>query len=195
MRKSKSFDCVFKCDNDIIFTRKRDVKKYAYVEDGFFRMVGVGEDAYMEFYQNNDNCYFEDDFDVLYCKALSPDSEGAFRCYNAETDEYELFERAELVDYEYAFRIVSQHGLSESKYDFEGYAEVLSGNCFVADNYISQDYPNACHQEFYKFVDENGKEYYFTEITPFFTDEQDYEQELITKEEFDKYDNERITEY
>lgn len=189
MRKSKSFDCVFKYDNDIIFTRKKDVKKYAYVEDGFFRMVGEGEAAYMEFYRNNDDCYFEDDFDVLYRKALSPDSEGAFKCYNVETDEVELFERAELVDYEHAFRIVSEHGLSESKYDFEGYAEVLSGNCFVADNYISQDYPNACHQEFYKFVDENGKEYYFTEITPFFTDEQDYVQEIITKEEFEKYEN------
>ena len=189
MRKSKSFDCVFKCDNDIIFTRKQDVKKYAYVEDGFFRMVGVGEDAYMVFYQNNDNCYFEDDFDVLYCKALSPDIEGAFRCYNAETDEYELFERAEWVDYEHTFRIVSQHGISASNYDFEGHAEVLSGNCFVADNCISHDYPNACHQEFYKFVDENSKEYYFTEITPFFIDEQDYVQELITKEEFEKYEN------
>ena len=84
MRKSKSFDCVFKCDNDIIFTRKRDVKKYAYVEDGFFRMVGEGEAAYMEFYRNNDDCYFEDDFNVLYCKALSSDSEGAFKCYNIE---------------------------------------------------------------------------------------------------------------
>ena len=114
MIRSESFDCIVKCDNDIIFTRKQDVKKYAYVEDGFFRMVGEGEDAYMEFYRNNDDCYFEEDFNGLYCRAWSPDSNGAFKCYNAETDEEELFERAEWVDYEHTLRIVSQHGISES---------------------------------------------------------------------------------
>ena len=188
MRKSESFDCIVKCNDNIMFARKQDIQEYAYVEDGFFRMEGEGDDRYMVFYRNNDDCYFEGDFNDLYCEAWSPDSKGAFKCYNAETDEEELFERAEWSDYEHTLRIVSQHGISESNYDFEGYAEVLSGNCFVADNCIRQDYPNTCHQEFYKFVDENGKEYYFTEVTPFFIDEDDYEQYYITKEEFEKYD-------
>lgn len=189
MRKTKSFDCIVKFDDNIIFTRKQDIQEYAYVEDGFFQMKGEGDDTYMVFYRNNDDCYFEDDFNDLYCESCSPYSKGTFKCYNDETGEEQLFMRAEWTDYDHSLRIVSQHGISESNYNIDGYAEILSGNCFVADNCVCQDYPNTCHQEFYKFIDENGKEYYFTEITPFFLDDHDYEQELITKDEFEKYDD------
>ena len=64
----------------------------------------------------------------------------------------------------------------------------------MASGCVSQDYPNEEHQNFFKFVADNGEIYYIKETHPFFIDDHDYIFEIITKEEFEEYDNGIVNE-
>lgn len=131
----------------------------------------------------------EDDFDELYYEADENDDNEIIEYFETfYDDEPKGFVKACWNNHDHYFRLSSQHGIGTSYYFFDTDDEVISGVCYEADYCIEQDYPNTCHQSFFKFVAEDGREFYIKKTSTFFADMQDDSFELITKEEFEEYE-------
>ena len=131
----------------------------------------------------------EDDFDELYYKAYENDDKEIIEFFETlYDDEPNGFVKACWDNHDHYLRLSSRHGINTSFYDFDEDVEINNGFCYEADYTIEKDYPNTCHQRFLKFVAYDGREFYIKETYPFFTDEQDYIFEVITKEDFEKYE-------
>lgn len=142
---------------------------------------------------SDDEPLYEGDFEDLYEEYIEFDEECGHEKFEFEDEcgEVGAYAKAEWCNYdEHRYiHLESEHGINTSIYDFGEDAEIIEGVCFIADDYISQDYPNTEHQNFFKFVSDEGKEYYIKETHPFFIDKSDYFFELINKEEFEEYDD------
>ena len=146
----------------------------------------LNEDGYMEIAENE---LWEDDFDELYYEADETDRAEDIKMFEAlYYDEPRPFVKANWDNHNHYLQLSSEHGINTSKYSFEESVEILEGVCYDSEYCIEQDYPKTPFQNFFKFVTNDGKEYYIKETHPFFIDEHDYVYELITKEEFDEYD-------
>lgn len=144
----------------------------------------LNEDGYMERAEDE---LWEDDFNELYYEADETDK-GVEMFETLYDDEPRPFVKARWDNHEHYLQLSSEHGINTSKYSFEESVEILEGVCYESEYCIEQDYPKTPFQNFFKFVTNDGKEYYIKETHPFFIDEHDYVYELITKEEFDEYD-------
>ena len=110
-----------------------------------------------------------------------------FLFYNYESDEPKLYVKADWVDFPHHKQLISEHGDRQTAYYITD-AEILSGVCFRANRRTTRNFPYHHHQEFFKFVANNGKSYYVRMTFPFFLDDSDYSYELIFKEDFDEFD-------
>ena len=131
----------------------------------------------------------EDDFDELYYEADESDNKESIEFFETlYDDEPKGFVKACWNNHDHYLRLSSQHGINTSCYDFDEGVEVISGVCYKADCCIEQDYPTTEHQNFFKFVADDGREFYIKKTSPFFSDEQDDYFEIITKEEFEEHE-------
>ena len=150
--------------------------------------------SYAQCYRLNDDGYMEkaedilreDDFDELYYEADETDKDVEM-FETLYDDEPKPFVRADWNNHDHYLRLESEHGINTSEYSFDESVEIIEGVCYDLPYYIEQDYPGTPFQNFFKFVSNDGKEYYIKETHPFFIDEHDYIYELITKEEFEEY--------
>lgn len=130
---------------------------------------------------------YEDDFDDLYYEADETDNKESIEFFETlYDDEPKGFVKACWDNHDHYLRLSSQHGINTSYYDFDEEVEVISGVCYESEYIVEQDYPNTCHQNFFKFVSEDGREFYIKKTSPFFSDEQDDYFEIIAKEEFEE---------
>ena len=152
---------------------------------------------YAQCYRVNDSGYMEraedilteDDFKDLYYKADENDKVEDIEYYETlYDDELQPFVRAKWDNHEHYFLLSLDHGINTTKYDFEESVEIIEGTCYLASEHIDQVYPETEHQSFYKFISNEGEEYYIKNTSPFFPDESDDLFELITEDEFYEYD-------
>lgn len=193
MRKTKHYNRliinseVFDCEgNERIFLfHSKQFKEIAF-NDEYAQCFRINEDGYMEIAED---VLYEDDFNELYYEADETDNKESIEFFETlYDDEPKGFVKACWDNHEHYLRLSSQHGLGTSYYFFDTYDEVISGVCYEADYCIEQDYPNTCHQSFFKFVAEDGREFYIKRTSPFFADMKDDCFEIITKEEFEEYE-------
>ena len=143
----------------------------------------LNEDGYME---RAEDVLWEDDFDELYYEADETDKDVEM-FETLYDDEPKPFVKADWNNHDHYLQLTSEHGINTSEYSFDESVEIIEGVCYDSQYYIEQDYPGTPFQNFFKFVSNDGKEYYIKETHPFFIDEHDYIYELITKEEFEEY--------
>lgn len=152
----------------------------------YARCFRLNEDGYMEIAEDVLN---EDDFDELYYEADENDDKEIIEFFETlYDDEPKGFVKACWDNHNHYLRLSSQHGINTSCYDFEEDVDVINGVCYEADYYIGLEYPITCQQYFFKFVADDGREFYIKKTHAFFADEQDNFFELITKEEFEELD-------
>lgn len=194
MKKSNRINCLIIDENNnrIFLTHSNNLDEVTY-NDGCYAKLYRLEDGVI-CNVSDDEPLYEDDFEDLYEEYTEFDEECGHEKFEFEDEYGEVgaYTKAEWCNYdEYRYiHFESEHGINTSRYDFNEDTEIIEGECFIADDYINQDYPNTEHQNFFKFVSDDGKEYYIRETHPFFIDESDYVFELIDKEEFEEYDNE-----
>lgn len=172
--------------NEMIFLFKdKEVSEIAY-NDGSYSTLYILGDLYVE---RADDVVYKEDFDNnLYYEADETDKKENIVMLDSLYDvELKPYVKADWSNHDHYLRLASEHGINVSVYDFKDDVEILEGQCYMATGYISQNYPHTEHQDFFKFVANNGKEYYIKRTTPFFLDDFDYQYELITKELFEEY--------
>ena len=181
--KSGIYDCE---DNERIFL----------CSDGSLRNIAYNDGSYAPCYHiedglmvKADDILYEQDFDALYYAADESDKPEDIEMYETPyDDEPQPFVKAGWHNHDHYLRLESEHGINTSYYDFDSDVEIIEGVCYEAASCIPQDYPNTECQSFYKFVANDGREFYIRETSPFFADEQDYTFELITEDEFSEYE-------
>lgn len=181
---------VFDCEgNERIFLfHANQLEEVAFNNEAYSyaQCYRVNEDGYME---RAEDILNEDDFDDLYYEADETDNKESIEFFETlYDDEPKGFVKACWDNHDHYLRLSSQHGINTSYYDFDEEVEVISGVCYESEYIVEQDYPNTCHQNFFKFVADDGREFYIKRTSPFFSDEQDDSFELITKEEFEEYE-------
>ena len=172
--------------NEMIFLFKdKEVSEIAY-NDGSYSTLYMLGDLYVE---RADDVVYKEDFDNnLYYEADETDKKENIVMLDSLYDvELKPYVKADWSNHDHYLRLASEHGINVSVYDFRDDVEILEGQCYMATGYISQNYSHTEHQNFFKFVANNGKEYYIKRTTPFFLDDFDYQYELITKELFEEY--------
>ena len=172
--------------NEMIFLFKdKEVSEIAY-NDGSYSTLYMLGDLYVE---RADDVVYKEDFDNnLYYEADETDKKENIVMLDSLYDvELKPYVKADWSNHDHYLRLASEHGINVSVYDFKDDVEILEGQCYMATGYISQNYSHTEHQNFFKFVANNGKEYYIKRTTPFFLDDFDYQYELITKELFEEY--------
>lgn len=146
----------------------------------------LNEDGYMEIAED---VLYENDFDKLYYEADGTDDKKIIEFFETlYDDEPKGFVKACWDNHDHYLRLSSQHGINTSYYSFDTDVYVINGVCYEADYCIEQDYPNTCQQSFFKFVADDGREFYIKRTSPFFADEQDDYFEIIAKEEFEEFE-------
>ena len=175
--------------NERIFLFHRDeLEEVAFNNEAYSyaQCYRLNDDGYME---RADDVLYEDDFDDLYYEADETDNKESIGFFETlYDDEPKGFVKACWNNHDHYLRLSSHHGINTSCYDLDEDVDVINGVCYGANYVIVQNYPNTCHQNFFKFVAEDGRDFYIKKTSPFFADEQDYFFELITKEEFEKYE-------
>lgn len=180
----------FDCDGDerIFLFHENNLETVSFNDESYSyaQCFRLNEDGYME---KAEDILYEDDFDELYYEADETDDEENIEFFETMyDDDPKGFVKACWDNHDHYLRLSSQHGINTSYYSFDTDAEVINGVCYEADYFIEQDYPNTCHQNFFKFVAEDGREFYIKKTSPFFADEHDDFFEIITKEEFEEYE-------
>lgn len=181
---SETLDCE---GNERIFLfHANQLEEIAYNNEAYSyaQCYRVNEDGYMEKAEDFLN---EDDFDELYYEADETDKDVEM-FETLYDDEPKPFVKASWYNHDHYFRLYSQHGINTSYYYFDTDIEVISGVCYEANYIVERDYPHTENQNFFKFVADDGREFYIKKTSPFFADEQDDFCEIITKEEFEEYE-------
>ena len=175
-------------DMEMIFlAHSENINEVAYNDDTFATLYEVDDSGYMD---RAADVVTENEFDELYEKYDETCDKGKeiFMFDNYHDDDPVPYVKANWDDYEHYLELESEHGINTDTYDVTN-AEIIEGVCYIASGCEAQNYPNTEHQNFFKFVADNGKIYYVKETHPFFLDECDYYFEQISKEEFEYYDN------
>ena len=178
------------CDgNECIFLfHAKQFKEIAFNDESYSyaQCFRINEDGYME---RADDILYEDDFDELYYEADENDDKENIEFFETlYDDEPKGFVKACWDNHDHTLCLSAHHGTGTTYYFFDTDVEVISGVCYEADYNIGQEYPITCHQNFFKFVADDGREFYIKKTSPFFSDEQDDYFEIITKEEFEEYE-------
>ena len=180
--------CDCKGNESIFLFHKNQLEEVVFNNESYSyaQCFRLNDDGYME---RAEDILHEDDFDELYYEADESDNKKSIEFFETlYDDEPKGFVKACWNNHDHYLRLSSQHGIGTSYYSFDADVEVISGVCYEADYRIEEDYPNTFQQNLFKFVAENGREFYIKRTSPFFTDMQDDSFELITKEEFEEHE-------
>ena len=176
----------------IFLAHSKNIEEVVYNDGSYAELYEVDDSGYMNRAADVVN---ENMFDDLYVEYDETCDEGkeVFMFENYHDDEPMPYVKAEWGPFDHYLELSSEHGINTDTYDITN-ADIIEGVCYMASGCVSQDYPNEEHQNFFKFVADNGEIYYIKETHPFFIDDHDYIFETITKEEFEEYDNGEISE-
>ena len=180
--------CDCKENESIFLFHKNQLEEVVFNNESYSyaQCFRLNNDGYME---RAEDVLCEDDFDELYYEADENDDKEIIEYFETlYDDEPKGFVKACWDNHDHYLRLSSQHGINTSCYDFDEGVEVISGVCYEADYNIGQEYPITCQQSFFKFVADDGREFYIKRTSPFFADMQDDCFEIITKEEFEEFD-------
>lgn len=176
----------------IFLAHSKNIEEVVYNDGIYTELYEVDDSGYMD---RAADVVTENKFDDLYeeyDESCDKDKE-VFMFENYHDDEPMPYVKADWDYYEHYLELESEHGINKDTYNITD-ADIIQGVCYMASGCINQDYPNEEHQNFFKFVADNGETYYIKEIHPFFIDEYDYIFDIITKDEFEEYDNGEISE-
>lgn len=176
----------------IFLAHSKNIEEVVYNDGSYTELYEVDDSGYMDI---AGDVVTEDMFDDLYEEYDKTCDKGrqVFMFENYHDDEPMPYVKAEWGNYDHCLELSSDHGINTDTYNISD-ADIIEGVCYIASGCINQDYPNEEHQNFFKFVAVNGETYYIKETHPFFIDEHDYIFEIITKDEFEEYDNGEISE-
>ena len=176
----------------IFLAHSKNIEEVVYNDGSYTELYEVDDSGYMV---RASDVVTENMFDDLYEEYDENCDKGreVFMFENYHDDEPMPYVKAEWGHFEHNLELSSDHGINTDTYDVTD-ADIIEGVCYMASGCINQDYPNEEHQNFFKFVAVNGETYYIKETHPFFIDEHDYIFEIITKDEFEEYDNGVISE-
>lgn len=186
MKKYKYSDLLIINDGNVFLAHTTNLQEVAYNDNAYSRLYQL-EDGVMK-HCTSDKLY-EEDFNNIY----SEYDEYCEKCGMKKfyfKDEYEdvcVWAKVEWDDLDHYLELETEHGINTDCYNVTD-ADIIEGDCFIADNGIEQDYPRIQTQRFFKFIADDGLEYYIKETTPFYIDQSDYIFEMIDKEEFESYD-------
>lgn len=176
----------------IFLAHSKNIEEVVYNDGSYTELYEVDDSGYMD---RAGDVVTENKFDDLYEEYDESCDKGKeiFMFENYHDDDPMPYVKAIWDNYEHNLVLESEHGINKEYYDITD-ADIIEGVCYMASGCILQNYPSHEHQNFFKFVSNDGKEYYIKETHPFFIDEHDYVFEIITKEEFEEYDNAEISE-
>ena len=176
----------------IFLVHSKNIEEVVYNDGSYTVLYEVDDSGYMNRAADVVNENMFDDLYVEYGETCD-EGKGVFMFDNYHDDEPMPYVKAEWGSFDHYLELSSEHGINTDTYDITN-ADIIEGVCYMASGCVSQDYPNEEHQNFFKFVADNGEIYYIKETHPFFIDDHDYIFETITKEEFEEYDNGEISE-
>ena len=176
----------------IFLAHSKNIEEVVYNDGSYTVLYELDDSGYMVRAADVVN---ENMFDDLYVEYDETCDEGreVFMFENYHDDEPMPYVKAEWGPFDHYLELSSEHGINTNTYDITD-ADIIEGVCYMASGCVTQDYPNEEHQNFFKFVANNGETYYIKKTHPFFIDDHDYVFEIITKEEFEEYDNGEISE-
>ena len=176
----------------IFLAHSKNIEEVVYNDGSYTVLYELDDSGYMVRAADVVN---ENMFDDLYVEYDETCDEGreVFMFENYHDDEPMPYVKAEWGPFDHYLELSSEHGINTNTYDITD-ADIIEGVCYIASGCVTQDYPNEEHQNFFKFVANNGETYYIKKTHPFFIDDHDYVFEIITKEEFEEYDNGEISE-
>ena len=180
-------------DTELIFlAHTKNIEEVVYNDGSYTELYEVDDSGYMD---RAADVVTENKFDDLYEEYDETCDKGKeiFMFENYHDDEPMPYVKAIWDNYEHNLVLESEHGINTESYDITD-ADIIEGVCYMASGCVTQDYPNEEHQNFFKFIANNEETYYIKETHPFFIDDHDYVFEIITKEEFEEYDNGEISE-
>lgn len=171
----------------IFLAHSKNIEDVVYNDGSYTNLYKLDESGYIT---NASDVVTKNNFEDLYEEYDESCDKGkkVFMFENYHDDEPMPYVKAIWNNYEHNIELESEHGINTDTYDITD-ADIIEGECYCASGCIQQDYPNEEHQSFFKFVAVNGNIYYVKETHPFLIDEYDYLFEIITKEEFEKYDD------
>ena len=184
------------CSDDgtekIFLAHSKNIEEVVYNDGSYTELYEVDDSGYMV---RAKDVVTENKCDDLYEEYVETFDKGkeVFMFENYHDDEPMPYVKAEWESFEHYLELSSEHGINTDTYDITD-ADIIEGVCYIASGCINQDYPNQAYKSFFKFVAINGETYYIKETHPFFIDEHDYTFEIITKDEFEEYDNGEINE-
>lgn len=176
----------------IFLAHSSHIEEVAYNDDTFATLYEVDDSGYMTRASDEVREYNFDDLYYEYDESCDEGKE-VFMFENYHDEDPMPYVKAEWNNHEHYLQLESEHGINTDTYNVTN-AEIIEGVCYIASGCEVQDYPNTEHQNFFKFVADNGKIYYVKETHPFFIDNHDYTFEIIEKEEFDEYDDGTVKE-
>ena len=180
-------------DTELIFlAHTKNIEEVVYNDGSYTELYEVDDSGYMD---RAGDVVTKNMFDDLYEEYDETCDKGKeiFMFENYHDDDPMPYVKAIWDNYEHNLVLESEHGINTESYDITD-ADIIESVCYMASGYVTQDYPNEEHQNFFKFITNNGETYYIKETHPFFIDDHDYIFEIITKEEFEEYDNGEISE-
>ncbi len=180
-------------DTELIFlAHTKNIEEVVYNDGSYTELYEVDDSGYMDIAGDVVTKNMFDDLYEEYDETCDKGKE-IFMFENYHDDDPMPYVKAIWDNYEHNLVLESEHGINTESYDITD-ADIIEGVCYMASGCVTQDYPNEEHQNFFKFVANNGEIYYIKETHPFFIDDHDYIFEIITKEEFEEYDNGEISE-
>lgn len=180
-------------NSELIFlAHTKNMEEVVYNDGSYTVLYEVDDSGYMD---RAGDVVTKNKFDDLYEEYDETCDKGKeiFMFENYHDDDPMPYVKAIWDNYDHNLVLESEHGINTESYDITD-ADIIEGVCYMASGCVTQDYPNEEHQNFFKFVANNGETYYIKETHPFFIDDHDYVFEIITKEEFEEYDNGEISE-
>ena len=180
-------------DTELIFlAHTKNIEEVVYNDGSYTELYEVDDSGYMD---RAGDVVTKNMFDDLYEEYDETCDKGKeiFMFENYHDDDPMPYVKAIWDNYEHNLVLESEHGINTESYDITD-ADIIEGVCYMASDCVTQDYLNEEHQNFFKFITNNGETYYIKETHPFFIDDHDYIFEIITKEEFEEYDNGEISE-
>ena len=176
----------------IFLAHSKNIEEVVYNDGSYTVLYELDDSGYMVRAADVVNENMFDDLYEEYDETCDKGKE-VFMFENYHDDEPMPYVKANWDNYEHYLELESEHGINTDTYDITD-SDIIEGVCYMASCCILQNYPSHEHQNFFKFVADNGEIYYIKETSPFFIDDQDYLFEIITKDEFEEYDNGEISE-
>ena len=156
----------------IFLAHSKNIEEVVYNDGSYTVLYELDDSGYMVRAADVVN---ENMFDDLYVEYDETCDEGRefFMFENYHDDEPMPYVKAEWEPFDHYLELSSEHGINTNTYDITD-ADIIEGVCYMASGCVTQDYPNEEHQNFFKFVANNGETYYIKKTHPFFIDDHDY---------------------